>query len=55
VPASVAWNDTQKLATLSPSSSLAAATIYTVTVDGSVKAFTGLRMGTPYTSTFKTK
>jgi hypothetical protein len=35
--------------------SLAAATTYTVTVDPLAKAFTGLRLGTPYTSTFKTK
>jgi hypothetical protein len=55
VPASVAFNDVQKLATLSPSALLAAATTYTLIVDGSVKGFTGLPMGTSYTSTFRTK
>jgi len=55
VPATVTYNEAQKLATLSPVTTLAAGTVYTVTVDPLAKAYTGLRMGTAYTSTFKTK
>jgi hypothetical protein len=55
VAATVTYNDAQKLATLSPVTTLAAGTTYTVTVDSLAKAYTGLRMGTPYTSTFRTK
>jgi hypothetical protein len=55
VPATVTYNDSQKTATLTPVASLAAATTYTVTIDPLAKAYTGLRLGTPYTTTFKTK
>jgi hypothetical protein len=54
VPATVTWAALTKTVTLTPSAALAPNTTYTVTLDGTQKALTGLRLGTPVTWTFTT-
>jgi Big-like domain-containing protein/malectin (di-glucose binding ER protein) len=48
------WAPLQKKVTITPTGGLAPNTKYTVTLDGSIRARTGLRMVTPYTWSFTT-
>jgi hypothetical protein len=54
VAASVTFNTSTRVLTLTPSVSLAASTNYTVTLDKSIEALTGMQLGTSYSWTFKT-
>jgi hypothetical protein len=54
VAASVSYNATTNVATLTPSAALAFGTVYTARVDSSVRATDGTALGTPVTWSFTT-
>jgi hypothetical protein len=55
IPSAIAYDGPTRTATLTPSIALSSLTTYTLTIDGQVKAVTGLRMGAPYSWSFKTR
>jgi Big-like domain-containing protein/malectin (di-glucose binding ER protein) len=54
LPITGAWAPLTKTATITPTGGLAPNTKYTLTLDATIKARTGLRLGAPYTWTFTT-